>query len=70
MLFLKLIKENDDLFQIMDKTRVNKIEQSLDVLRAVANESSILTCFEKLADAYEGDFNFNLADYKDKNIIE
>lgn len=70
MLFLKLIKENDDLFQIMDHKKVAKIQDSLEALKSTKNEATIVACFQKLAEMYEWDFNFNLKEYEDKNIIK
>jgi len=71
ILFLKLIKENDDLLESIENwSSKNDLLDELDIIKNTVTEKSIINVFEAVNKVYNKEFHFDMEQYKNKNILK
>lgn len=70
ILFLKLIKENNDLLESIDESDSKKdLIEELQIIKNNITEKSIVNVFEAVNKVYNKEFHFDMEQYKNKNIL-
>ena len=70
ILFLKLIKENDDLLENIEQWETKKdLIDELDIIKSTITEKSIINVFEAVNKVYNKEFHFDMEQYKNKDIL-
>jgi len=71
MIFLKMVKENSDVFDFnRNELSKNQLNVKFKNLELNINEYNIIDIFNTINSFYKWDFNFNISEYEWKNIIE
>jgi hypothetical protein len=71
ILFLKLIKENNDLLESIDESDSKKdLIEELSNIRLNKTEKNIINVFDAINKIYNKEFNFNMEQYKNKEVLK